>query len=624
MRTRLLPLGGLLSALLGLAACGAPPAPPGRFGALTPARPRVASAPSLPPRTRPYVRLLRPLGASEVRDLGRLRPQDLEHMPQLSAGSVRALEQMAGSRLVWHVELGSEPWLGFTPLRAVASPGACRMRLGVRDAARSVHELYRLDADLPAAPAESEVTIDLGRWSGQAVDLLFEVDPLGPAGPSGPTRADWGSPTLYDRVAVRVATPARPNILLIGIDTLRVDALGAYGRDPSPTPAMDSLAGESDQWLDAYSTFNVTNPSFVSLMTGLYGKNHGIYGLSTPLPASQTTLAELLAGAGYDTAAIVSAQHLGDHNSGLGQGFGQMVLAKWTYAAELAVNSALDWLGEERQKPFFLWLHLFDPHSPHTAPLPYALGWRAATASGLSPAGEWLPFRELGPLPYTENAIGGNPKLYLGEVAYLDRQLDRLLGYLRSRGLLAHTLVALVSDHGENLGEHGVQCRHPGLFDTTTHVPLLVRWPGETRTGRRLGGLVQHLDLFPTLLRAAGLEPPPSDGLDLRELTGAGRPGRRAVFAEHSEHLGEMVRTAEASLYRSRGQSIFFPVGDYFYDLRRDPLQEHNLAGGASADEGALSALLDRWLADHRGAPQPPARELSEEERQRLQALGYI
>jgi hypothetical protein len=174
--------------------------------------------------------------------------------------------------------------------------------------------------------------------------------------------------------------------------------------------------------------------------------------------------------------------------------------------------------------------------------------------------------------------------------------------------MLAHTIVALVSDHGENLGEHGVQCRHPGLFDTTTHVPLLVRWPGETRSGRRIAGLVQHLDLFPTLLRAAGLEPPPSDGLDLRELTGEGRPGRRAVFAEHSEHLGEMVRTASASLFRSRGESVFFRPGDYVYDLRRDPHQEQNLAGAGSADESALASLLDRWLADHRGAAQPPAR----------------
>ncbi|HBL27167.1 MAG TPA: hypothetical protein DD490_10065, partial [Acidobacteria bacterium] len=105
----------------------------------------------------------------------------------------------------------------------------------------------------------------------------------------------------------------------------------------------------------------------------------------------------------------------------------------------------------------------------------------------------------------------------------------RLLGDLQSRGLLANTLIALVADHGESLGEHGVLYRHVGLHDTTTHVPLMIRWPGEKRTGQRIRGLVQSIDLFPTLVKAAGLAVPAQDGIDLRELTGDGKTGRRAV-----------------------------------------------------------------------------------------------
>src|SRR6185369_4745945 len=144
------------------------------------------------------------------------------------------------------------------------------------------------------------------------------------------------------------------------------------------------LAEESDVFLDAYSVFNVTNPSFLSIMTGLYGKHHGIYDLRTRLPAGHTTLADLFARAGYDTMAIISARHLGDHNSGIGQGFKDVTEPTEHFAAELAADMAMDWIGTHEtgqpRRPFFAWVHLFDPHTPHTPPDPYALGLRPAAA----------------------------------------------------------------------------------------------------------------------------------------------------------------------------------------------------------------------------------------------------
>jgi len=340
-------------------------------------------------------------------------------------------------------------------------------------------------------------------------------------------------------------------------------------------------------------------------------------------------LAEHLRGAGYQTMAIISAAHLRDHNSGLAQGFADVTGATEHFAGELAVDMTLDWLqarqpSGQNGRPFFVWLHLFDPHTPHTPPDPYALGFRPAAATGLSPVRAWIPFRQPGPRAFDEPVLGGNRDLYDGEVAYLDRQVGRLLDFLASRGLLDDTLVVLVGDHGESLGEHGILYRHVGLHDTTTHVPLMIRWPGRQRSGRRIHGLVQTIDLFPTLLAAAGLKPPACDAVDLRTLTGDGKPGRRAVFAEHAGRLGLMVRTPESQYILSQGNTRFFADGAYLYDLRKDPGETVNLAGRGLPAEAQLGETLRRWLVDRRPRPEAPGRQQSEEEKARLKALGYI
>jgi arylsulfatase len=197
---------------------------------------------------------------------------------------------------------------------------------------------------------------------------------------------------------------------------------------------------------------------------------------------------------------------------------------------------------------------------------------------------------------------------------------------MASRGLLDNTLVAIVADHGENLGEHGFLYRHVGLWDTTTHVPLLIRWPGPTRPGHRYGGLVQTIDLFPTLLAAAHLPVPDQDGIDLRRLSGAAA-GRRAVFAEHSNDNGAMVRTHDYQYIVSRGNAAI-PDGATLFDLHADPAEIHNLAGRGLPAERQLAGLLDAWLAHRRPrsnspSSQPQPRPLSPEDAARLRSLGY-
>ncbi len=564
------------------------------------------------------------LGAEEVRDLSRVPPEQLVAFPKRSAGEVRALEQRASTLVHWTIQPGRDAYFSFVPLGALNGCD-CTYRVGVREAPDRLREIYRVKAELAAPFASATVEVDLSPWAGRRIDLLTHVEGSAAAAPGQPVPSVlWGSPALYSRKEIHVAQhKGSPNILLIGIDTLRSDAVGAWGRNPSLTPSLDRLAGQSDVWLDAYSTFNVTNPSFASILTGLYGKNHGVYDLKTPLPLERTTLAEILSGAGYDTLAVISASHLGDAQSGLGQGFREVATASDHFAAELPVDLAMDWLTVKRDKPFFLWLHLFDPHTPHTPPEPYALGFRPATAVGLSPVRTWIPFRQPEPRSFTENVLGGQRDLYDGEVAYLDRQVGRLLDFLESRDLLEDTVVAVVADHGENLGDHGINFRHLGLWDSTTHVPLIIRWPGREREGRRLGGLVQTIDLFPTLVATAGLPVPQQDGTDLRELTGEKQTGRPAVFSEHADRLSVSVRTVGWRYGVNEGNDRLLSHGPYLYDLRTDSQETKNLAGQGLPAEKELNGLLLRWLATRRPGMRPESREPTEEEKARLRALGY-
>lgn len=625
--------GGALAAGLAAAAFLArepPPAPPWQ---------RVDLA------QRPF-RLERASGAaSEVSvataPSGMARPQALRPW---GPPEVRSVRQALGSRIAWEVELGAEAYLSVAPVGALRNRCRGWQRVLLRDAAGAERQLLdeRLVVARAAAPAQREIA--LGRWAGQTVTLAFEAEPVPDLPPQQrwrPCRAVWGAPAVVHRAGAppppRHASP--PNVVLVGLDTFRADHWTSRpaGR-PSFTPALDALAAESDVWLEATSTFNNTNPSFASIHTGLYGRSHGIYRLDTPLGEEHTTLAERFRAAGYDTAAFLAVRHLLPAGSGLGQGFDEVHGPRdRETAASGVVDGALGWL-EGRREPFFLWVHLFDVHSPTLPPEPFAFGAAAAEASGLAPVRGWRPFRPLGRRDIVEPVRGGHPDLYAGEAAYLDRQVDRLLGFLRSRGLLGRTLVAVVGDHGESLGEHDILHSHAGLYQPSVHVPLVVRWPDASRPpglaagaphGRRLRGLVQTLDLAPSLLAATGVDPGAAaamEGGDLWRWVGAdggGGTGRRAVVAEHAKALGTMIRTRRYKYIEMVGESPGQPRRVELYDLAADPGETADLAGRGLAVEASLAQALARW---QRGGVTPAGDgpRLSEEDRASLRALGYL
>src|SRR6266481_5098114 len=281
-----------------------------------------------------------------------------------------------------------------------------------------------------------------------------------------------------------------PNVVLITIDTLRADHLGCYGYQQIKTPNIDSLAAEGARFARAFTVVPVTLPSHTAMLTGTYPMLSGMHDFSAnKLGPQQTTLASVLKQAGYVTGAVVASAVL-DSRFGLNQGFDfyfdhfdfsrleEANLDEMERPGNVVADQALDWLGKNSQKKFFLWMHLYDPHYPYRPPEPYS--------------------REYASQPYD------------GEIAFADEQVGRLLRFLKDKGLYQNTVIVLSGDHGESLGEHGEKTHGFFIYNATMHVPLIIRLP-ENRLPNAaartvVADPVSLVDLMPTILGAVGLE----------------------------------------------------------------------------------------------------------------------
>lgn len=409
--------------------------------------------------------------------------------------------------------------------------------------------------------------------------------------------------------------PARPpNVLLVTIDTLRVDRVGAYGATSPATPTLDRLARDGVLFEQATVEVPLTRPSHVSILTGKHPFQHGIRdNFSFPLAASHRTLAEELRARGYATGGFVAAFML-NRQSGLDHGFDEFddtfgktgdattLLAEHQRSAGEVERHAGPWIERAAAgaRPFFAWVHFYDPHSPYTPPPPYAARYAR--------------------------------RPYDGEVAYTDAVLGLLMSRLDRLGIRELTLVVVTSDHGEGLGEHREAEHGFFVYDTTVRVPLIMRWPGTLLGGLRSQTHARSIDLVPTILDLVAGGPAVNGALPGRSLAPAlrtpGGPDADADRAAYAETLFPRLHFACADLRSIRlgGWKYIEAPRPELYDLARDPGEQHNLfAGEGRRAAGLRSRLLDTLGDSPESAVAGGATPaLDPDTLRRLASLGYV
>ncbi len=408
--------------------------------------------------------------------------------------------------------------------------------------------------------------------------------------------------------SLRTGSAAGFNVLMVTLDTTRADRLGCYGYESAKTPTLDRLAMLGIRFADAVSHAPLTLPSHASMFTGLVPPNHGVrdnehYRLSD----AQVTLAEVLRDEGYQTAAFVSAFVL-DARVGLDQGFDHYDDAVDPVAGsgfgryvqrtgDEVTSSAIDWLNaRSSDKPFFAWVHYFDPHEAYAPPEPFAT--------------QFLD------------------QPYDGEIAYMDKQVGRLIDAVKTQGLWDRTVILVVADHGESLDEHGEPTHSFFLYESTQHVPMILSCPGVFRGPYVVDDVVVAVsDVFPTVIDLLGINPRgPCDGISLLS---AYNHRDRAVYMEAMVPYLMHGWSPLYALRRHDDKFILAPKPEY-YDLTIDPHETNNLHARSAREvrlavselEAALQDKLTRWPSAVEVASAGMAAD--PETIRRLRALGYV
>jgi arylsulfatase A-like enzyme len=477
--------------------------------------------------------------------------------------------------------------------------------------------------------------------------------------------AVFASLWLTDRAALRQAAAppagARKNLVLVVVDALRADHLGCYGYTRPTSPNLDALAMRATLFERAFTQYPATGPSFGSLFTGKYPRKHG---LSAMDPRSwlggsfNRTLAEVLSEQGYRTGAIITGSLT--RSSGLARGFDTVfeefphygtydVRSPWQVLRsrlpisrayvhlrmildpKIVVSEAERWIAKRGREPFFLFVHLYDTHSPYDPPRRWADLFDPAYG------GRYPVFRERDLRAIAQHRAPLAPRdlehlkaLYDAEVRSADESIGRLLRMLGDLGLLEDTIVVVTADHGEELYEHGT-LEHGHIFNTNLRVPLLIFAPGVGGM-RRIGQPVELIDILPTVLHLLGVPPPPHiDGRPLSLDGDRAFPGHVDSYAFSEAACGPVSREQAHCLVAvqdERWKLVMDKSAERMdlFDLANDPLEHRNVAVQHPEVASRLEARLRDWDAAQpnlealRGDVKGERREI----RDRLRALGYI
>jgi arylsulfatase A-like enzyme len=422
---------------------------------------------------------------------------------------------------------------------------------------------------------------------------------------------------------------SRPrNLVLISIDTLRPDFLGAHGYPRPTSPTLDALAEAGVLFETAVSPSPWTLPAHGSLLTGLYPSRHGLTG-EVGLPAEVATLAEILAAAGFATAGIVNSHNLSDRH-GLERGF-----AAFRYAVELpspvepsVVEAwAREWIRDAPREPFFLFLHFYDVHSDYASLPDYEEALVRPYGGKVDGTTRQLVRNRLGQFPLAPADGQHLADLYAAGIRQMDDGIARLLPDLDEAGLLERSLLVITSDHGEEFLEHGGVLHGRTQYEEVQRVPLILSGPG-VPAGRRVAEPVSLIDVVPTVLTLLDVAVPAGlDGHDLAPLWSgsAGAELRdRILFgeADHNREAHDVTRSARRGRYklvlnRRSGETQLF-------DLLQDPAESRNASPQHPEVATQLRADLEAFLEIEPLGQPIELDPLTIDQIDQLEALGYL
>jgi choline-sulfatase len=384
-----------------------------------------------------------------------------------------------------------------------------------------------------------------------------------------------------------------PDVYLITIDTLRADHVGCYGYKQIETPALDALAADGIRFTEAFTHSPITNTSHITIMTGLLPSVHGVTDFGVPLSPQHLTTAELLKKQGYQTAAFIGAVIL-DSNTlapGLDRGFdfydnfpksdskdaeGNNTEGKkgerWGRVERRGmevVEHAETWFDKHRTGPHFVWVHLYDPHDPYEPPPPFSEKYK--------------------------------DHLYDGEIAYADSAVAHWIAFLKKAGVYDNAIIMVTGDHGEGLGEHGEETHGLFLYDSTLHIPLILKMPGAAHHGTVIDAQVRTTDILPTILSVTGVDAPAElNGEPLLPLiANQSAPSTRELFGETDYPLRwgwtplRALRTEDAKFIKAPRPEL--------YDLKADPKELKNRYSPASSKfesmQQNMQTEMSKWEA---------------------------
>ncbi len=391
---------------------------------------------------------------------------------------------------------------------------------------------------------------------------------------------------------------SHPDVFLVTIDTLRADHIHCYGYESIQTPALDSLARDGIRFAQAFTPSPITNTSHTSILTGLLPSTHGVTDFAVPLAPAHTTLAELLKQKGYHTAAFIGAVILDSKTlaPGLDRGFDfydnfpthPQTKSRWGRVERRGMDVAQHaetWMTAHPTGSHFVWIHLYDPHDPYEPPPPYSQTYK--------------------------------DRLYDGEIAYADSALANLVAFLKKRGRYENALIIVVGDHGEGLGEHHEDTHGIFLYDSTTHVPLIMKMPAQGNAAKVVEAQVRTTDILPTVTDLLHVPPPPQlDGESLKPYLDSSETRDRVALGETDYPL--RFGWAPLRSVRAEGFKFIEAPRPELYDLHADPKELANHYEPSNATAQKFRSMLAELRAK---STTPPSTSPATTEE--LKALGY-